>query len=243
MHSRAYELMEACWGCGVLSLRRWDNINGRPAWGSAAQWLWVKGGSEISVANERWVRRSDSSNTHHWSEPLSMKCWKHRHVKGVYSRIGLVCHPEESKWCIDGELQPPPPCDDFQDLLKEGILEHDWAGAKLNHPIQPYVHIVDRPISLICHSCTNKSDSRWILHLRNAKDAGVAKDTRRESAGWRNQQRLSLYEFLQSSSLKNLSFQIVFNPLPYLSSLVDHSQLQAKQTSFCDKIFLNYIFF
>ena len=38
--------------------------------------------------------------------------------------VGLVYHPQESKGCVDGQLQPPPPRDDLPGLLKDRVLVH-----------------------------------------------------------------------------------------------------------------------
>ena len=97
--------------------------------------------------------------------------------------VGLVCHPQQPKGSIDRKLQPPPPCDDLPSLLKYRVwilitIELDSSSAD---PIQLCAHIADHSISLFCHLCVDRSGSRSIPRLRNAKNADASKDNRRPS--------------------------------------------------------------
>ena len=71
----------------------------------------------------------------------------------------------------------------FQAFLMMGFgflitTELDQSSAD---PIQLCAHIVDHSISLLCHVCVDRSGSRSIPRLRNAKNADASKDNRRPS--------------------------------------------------------------
>ena len=96
-------------------------------------------------------------------------------------RVGLIEDPEHSEGSIHRELQPPPPGQDLPSFPNDGSLDHVRAGLKNTNPIQRCAHIADHPIFSSCHPCADRSGSRSILRLRNAKHEGDAKDTPGES--------------------------------------------------------------
>ena len=131
--------------CGVTqttkSIIASDSPKSRYCWWRASRFIRMPSLSSVcpkqsqrSLLHSRVRASVHSGNTHHWSEPLGMKCRKHWHVKGMHSWVGLVCHPKQSKGRIDSELQPPPPGDDLPSLLNDRVLDHGWAGPKLCGP-------------------------------------------------------------------------------------------------------------
>ena len=62
----------------------------------------------------------------------------------MHSWVGLVCHPKQSKGCVDRQLQPPPPSDDLPSPQKDQALDHGLAGPNEARPYPAMSYVAEQ---------------------------------------------------------------------------------------------------